>query len=139
MPILYPATCARYHLLAGCSRQIANPKRSRVVDGRWCKSTPGKCTHSEVLGRIELDSSSLRRTILDMFRKEVGDRGRGKTCFLVLIDRSRLSSELVSIFVDSQHVAVVGECRFRFPCCIGNGISFPFQEVLVSLSSSSVF
>ena len=76
MPILYPATRAGCHLLAGCSHQIANPKRSHVVDGRWHKSTPGKRTHSEVLGCIELDSSSLRRTILDTFRKEVGDRGR---------------------------------------------------------------
>ena len=60
MPTLYPVTCVGYHLLVECSRQTANPKRSHVVDGRWRRSTPGKRTHSEVPGRIELDSSGLR-------------------------------------------------------------------------------
>ena len=101
IPALYPATRAGYHLLVGYSRRTANPKRSRVVGERWHRSTPGKCTRSEVLGRIESDFSSLRQTILGMFRKEVDDRGRDKTCFLVSIDRSRLSSELMSIFVSS--------------------------------------
>ena len=74
---------------------------------RWRKLPPGKRIRSEVRGRIESDFSSLRRTIPGTFRRGVGDRDRDKTCST---NRSRLLLELVSIFVNSQHVAVIGKC-----------------------------
>ena len=83
IPTLYPAICAGYRWLARCSRQTASPKCSRVVGEKWCRLTPSIRIRSEVRGRIESDSSSLYRTILGRFRKEVGDKGRDKTYSLV--------------------------------------------------------
>ena len=51
-PVLYPATCARYHSPIRYSRQTTNPKCSRIANRRWRKSTPGRHTRSEVPGRI---------------------------------------------------------------------------------------
>ena len=41
----------------------------------------------------------------------------------------------LSLYVGRQHVTIIGECQFIFPCCIGNWVTFPFYEILISLSS----
>ena len=47
-------------------------------------------------------------------------------------------SESMLVFVESEHVSIIGESLFWFPRCFGDRISFPFHVVLITSSSFSV-
>jgi len=44
----------------------------------------------------------------------------------------------MSVFVESEHVSIIGESLFWFPQCFGDRISFPFHVVLITSSLFSV-
>ena len=47
-------------------------------------------------------------------------------------------SESMSVFVENEHVSIIGESLFWFPRCFGDRISFPFHVVLITSSSFSM-
>ena len=47
-------------------------------------------------------------------------------------------SESMSVFVENEHVSIIGESLFWFPWCFGDRISFPFHVVLITSSSFSM-
>ena len=44
----------------------------------------------------------------------------------------------MSVFVESEHVSIIGESLFWFPRCFRDRISLPFHVVLITLSSFSM-
>jgi hypothetical protein len=45
----------------------------------------------------------------------------------------------MSLFVDCQQIAIIQKCFFWFPRGLGDWITFPFDEILIRSSSSSMF
>jgi hypothetical protein len=45
----------------------------------------------------------------------------------------------MSLFVDCQQITIIRECFFGLPRGLGDWVTFPFDQVLIRLSSSSMF